>query len=165
MQVLVLLQYANLFFNTPSGFLGYLKRTWTQGAILYSAFHAIAGFRNKSMKIGINGGKYLTYNVTNLGIVKNPNFSGNFCYDSLYEPGSGLFNIHLCEDMTLPSTLAILWRLSRKNFSGNTNTVSWKSNKITIEADNKFAVEFDGEIITTNSVSFSIKPKCIQICS
>ncbi|MEK6569854.1 MAG: diacylglycerol kinase family protein, partial [Bacteroidota bacterium] len=156
---------ANLFFNSPDSVLRFLKRSSTESAILYAALHTIATYHNRPMTIMIGDYQPFQTRVTNLGIVKSPHFSGNFCYDSDYEPNSGYFYVHLCENMSLRRTLTTLWRLSRKKFSGFPLTHSWRANRIAVRSAQPFAVEFDGEVIKTRFVSFSLKHKLIQVCT
>lgn len=155
---------ANMLFNNPNKILTYLKKKKTGIAIIYAALKTIFTYRNKKIRI-TTGNVTKNVNLTNIGIVKNPNFSGNFCYDSEYKPDSGKYNVHYCENMSLPGILLTLYRLSKKKFSGYPNTVSYETDGITIESDNKFAVEFDGEVIYTKKVSYSVLPVKIKICT
>lgn len=159
---------ANLFFNMPDAVLRFLKRSATSGAILYAALHTIASHQNREMTITIGDGQpihTIQTCVTNLGIVKSPHFSGNFCYDSLFKPDSGYFDIHLCEKMSLSRTLVTLWKLSQKKFSGLPSTRSWQSSCLTVQADQQFAIEFDGEVVSTRIASLSIKHKLLKVCT
>ena len=154
---------ANMLFNNPDKILAYLKKKNTGIAIIYAALKTVLTYRNKKVRI-TTGNVTKSVNLTNIGIVKNPNFSGNFCYDSEYKPDSGKYNVHYCENMTLPGILLTLYRLSKRKFSGYPNTVSYETDHIIIESDNKFAVEFDGEVIYTKKVSYSVLPVKIKIC-
>ena len=40
-----------------------------------------------------------------------------------------------------------------------------ETDSITIESDNAFAVEFDGEVICTKRVTYSVLPVKIKICA
>ncbi|MCK7528699.1 MAG: hypothetical protein MZV64_69650 [Ignavibacteriales bacterium] len=72
---------ANNLFNKPDFILRKLKQFNTKIAIFYSAIKTIMTYRNLSAEIIIDGDKLKT-KVSNLGITKNPHFSGDFCYDS-----------------------------------------------------------------------------------
>jgi diacylglycerol kinase family enzyme len=156
---------ANLFFNRPNDMLRFLKRRFTGGAILYAALGTIARYRNKKMQIRIDRREQIQTDVTNLGVVKSPHFSGNFCYDSPYRPDSGYFDVHLCERMTRPRTLVTLWKLSQAKFSGLPRTQSWVSTDIALRADKPFALEFDGEVVETCHATFSLNHKSLQVCT
>jgi diacylglycerol kinase (ATP) len=155
---------ANMLFNNPDKVLAYLKKKNTGIAIIYAALKTVLTYRNKKVRITA-GNVTKSVNLTNIGIVKNPNFSGNFCYDSECKPDSGKYNVHYCENMSLPRILLTLYRLSKRKFSGYRNTVSYETDHITIESDGKFAVEFDGEVIYTRKVSYSVLPVKIKICT
>jgi len=154
---------ANLLFNKPDRILRFLKRRNTNTAIIYAALKTIFTYRNRKVKIS-TGNTKKHVSVTNLGIVKSPHFSGNFCYDSDYESGNGMYNVHLCEDMSLLRTILTLYRLAGKRFSGYPGTLSCMADEVTIESDKTFAVEFDGEVIETKKAVYSIIPKAINIC-
>ncbi|MEJ2615276.1 MAG: hypothetical protein P8Z35_09965 [Ignavibacteriaceae bacterium] len=102
--------------------------------------------------------------ITNLGIVKNPNFSGNLSYGYNADYENGLFNIHLCYEMNLQDRIELFWSLNNGSFKKVQKTKSWSTKKISIKSNNKFAVEYDGEVNTANSVVFSILPKFLKIC-
>ena len=90
---------ANFLFNRPDRILSYLKRKNTNIAILYAAIKTILTFKN--IKVYVNSKEYSReIKLTNMGIVKNPNFSGSFCYDTEYNSGNGTFWIHICENMS-----------------------------------------------------------------
>jgi len=155
---------ANRFFNYPDALLSGLKKRSPNLAILYAALRTIFTYRNKTMQVRFGSSADRQIAVTNLGVVINPHFSGSFCYDSPYERNSGLFYLHLCYNMTLRQTLKTLWHLSQAEFSGLPNTVSFRLNRLSVQADQPFAVEFDGEIIVTCYAEFTIREKIIQVC-
>lgn len=155
---------ANLFFNSSDRTLELLKRTSSSTAILYAALHTITSFKNLPVRIWTpNFSRSL--DVTNLGIAKSPHFSGDLCYDHPFEPSSGTFHIHLCQNMSRLRTLNTLRHLSKKRFCGLPQTCSFVSNQIAIEAEQPFAVEFDGEVIETQHAEFNLLPQRIQICN
>ncbi len=155
---------ANGFFNSPNSFLHFLKKHSTGWAIVYAALHTIFTYKNKRMDIrfGQEAGK--TINVTNLGVIKNPHFSGSFSYDAPYEKNSGYFYVPLCHDLSLSQTLKTLWHLSQTEFSGLPNTIMFRVNQLDVQAEQPFVVEFDGETVVTRHAVFSIRKKLIQVC-
>jgi diacylglycerol kinase family enzyme len=44
------------------------------------------------------------------------------------------------------------------------NKKFWRTDRIKISSDREFAVEFDGEVITTKSIEFSVIPRLIKVC-
>ncbi len=155
---------ANAFFNAPDRLLAFLKKHSTGLAILYAALRTVFTYRNRPVTIRFDRQESQTVQMTNLGLVKNPHFSGSFCYDSPYEKDSGFFFVHLCYDMSLSQILNTLWHLSRREFSGLPNTVSFRLKRLSVTADTPFAVEYDGETITTRQAGFSILKQQIGVC-
>lgn len=155
---------ANYFFNKPDKILSSLKRKSTSAAILYAAARGIFNYENFHAEIFSEESGKNNVKITNLGIVKNPNFSGNlnYGYNANYE--NGLFNIHLCYEMNLQDRLELFWSLNNGSFKKIKKAKSWSTRKIMIKANHKFAVEYDGEVITSNSVEFSVLPKFLKIC-
>ena len=156
---------ANRFFNQPDRALRFLKNVSTGAAIAYAAVHTLAMKRDRPMTLWVNCGPPFDAAVTNIGIVKNPNFSGSLTYGSPYEPDSGLFHVHLCKGMSRPRVLATLWRSARRGFSGLPLTRSWRSRNLVVKADEDFPVEFDGETLETRRASFSILKGAIRLCN
>lgn len=156
---------ANLFFNTPD-FIGlYLKKSITSMAILYAALRTIASYKNQILSVRIGTDLLQTINLTNMGITKSPHFSGNFSYDTPFEKDSGKFYINISRDMQIIKTLHLLWHLSNRRFRGLSNTESFCSDLVKIESSDPFAVEYDGEVVTTNNAVFDVKQKMIRVCS
>jgi len=156
---------ANRFFNQPDRALRFLKNASTGAAIAYAAVHTLALGRDQSMTLQVDCEPPVATRVTNVGIVKNPNFSGSLTYRSPYEPDSGFFHVHLCEGMSRSRVLRTLWRSSRRGFSGLPSTRSWRVQHLVVTADEEFPVEFDGETIETRRASFSILKGAIRICN
>jgi diacylglycerol kinase (ATP) len=155
---------ANRFFNNPDIILNFLKRSSTGLAILYSALRTLATYRAVNLTINSNNleGEHIT--VENLGVVKNPHFSGDFCYGSPIEPCSGAFYVHLMEKKSMAAKLLALWSLARPH-SAQPMIQSWRAKNLTMTAETALAVEFDGEVITSNSVAFSIIQGAIKLCN
>ncbi len=155
---------ANAFFNSPDALLNALKKHATPLAILYAALHTIFSYQNKTMHIRFAQEPPKNIRVTNLGVVKNPHFSGNFCYDSPFETASGFFYVHLCYDMSRLQTLKTLRRLAKAQFSGFPHTVGFRLNDLEVRANHPFAVEYDGETVQTRRAQFSVKKQWIRVC-
>lgn len=155
---------ANDFFNSPNALLRLFKRRWTAVGILYAALRSIVRHRSANRWVQVASGPSKRTRVTNLGVVKNPHFSGSFSYDSSFDPTSGRFHVHLCEDMSLAETLWVLWHLSHGRFTGVPHTATWTTDRLFVTAAAPFPVEFDGEVIRTQKASFSIAPNRLEVC-
>jgi diacylglycerol kinase family enzyme len=155
---------ANYFFNKPDKFLSSLKRKNTNLAIIYAALRELIKYKNFNAEIISEETGKINAKITNLGVIKNPNFSGsmNYGYSANYE--NGLFNIHLCYDMNLKDRLKLFWALNNRKFENVQKIKSWTTDKLVINSIKPFFVEFDGEIIISDSVKFSVLPKFIKVC-
>jgi diacylglycerol kinase family enzyme len=156
---------ANRFFNHPSGTLRLLKRLFPSWAMAYAALRTILGYRSLEMQITLDGGATVRARVKNLGIVKNPHFTGALRYDSPYEPGSGDFYVHLLKGVSLPRLALTLLGLVRGRFSGREWTRSWRARRLRVQADRPFDIEGDGEAVTASRADFSLMPGLLQVCT
>lgn len=156
---------ANYLFNHPNKLLESLKKKNTNQAIVYAAVKTILSHKNIWVDVSCDEATPNTTEITNLGIVKNPNFSGSFCYDSPYTRNSGLFHLHICEGMNTMQTLGVLYSLSKQRFTGLKKTRSIKAGSAIITSTKPFAVEFDGEVIRTKQVEFSLIRNAVQLCA
>lgn len=155
---------ANAFFNQPDALLRPLKRAAPGAAIAYAAVHTLAAARNRRMAVQLDCEAPFRAAVTNIGVIKNPNFTGSLTYRSPYEPTSGFFHVHLCSGMSRLRVLTTLWQASRSGFIGLPRTRSWRAQRLLVEAASRFPVEFDGETLTARRASFSIVKGAIQVC-
>ncbi len=155
---------ANYLFNNPDKILSSLKRKSTSSAIIYTALKKILNYKNFNAEITSGEtGRFIT-RITNLGIVKNPNFSGGMNYGCEADYRNGLFNVHLCYEMNMPERLNLFRALNSGKFEQIKKTKSWTTDKLTVKSSGQFAVEYDGEIIRTDKVEFSVLPSYIKVC-
>jgi len=155
---------ANRRFNGSDNILRTLKRVHTQSAILYAAIKTILQHRNFTAAISSSEGFSWRGELTNLGILKNPHFSGNLRYDIPTKLDSGKFGVALCEKMRRIDIFRLLNSLSRGKFKGLRRTVWFPTSSITVTADRPFLVETDGEIITTTAARFTVLPHYLKVC-
>jgi diacylglycerol kinase family enzyme len=155
----------NKLFNNPSKLLKGLKSINTNSAIYYTAIREILSFSNKLVNITVDGNKQIQTNLSNIGIVKNPNFSGNLRYNGEADYVNGLFKVYLCEEMSKLDYLKLLLALMSNNFDSLKNTRSFNCRKISIQSKHNFTVEFDGETVDTNFVSFGILQNKLKVCT
>ena len=155
----------NKHFNNPPKILRTLKSLNTNSAIYYTAIREILSFNNKRVSITLDGNKKFQTKLSNIGIVKNPHFSGNLRYNEEADYMNGLFKVYLCERMSKLDYLKLLFALMCNKFDSLEKTRSFSCKKISIQSDQDFTVEFDGETVETNSVKFGILPKRLMVCS
>lgn len=155
---------ANRLFNHPTALLRALKRWSPWRGIIYTAVREIVEYRSRPMVLALDDGDSLEALVKNLGIVKNPHFSGDLRYDTPYEPGSGVFYVHLLERVSAPRLAYTAWGLLHARFTGRKGTRSWRARRVRVTARQPFAIEFDGETVVAGEAVFDLLPRLIQVC-
>jgi len=155
---------ANHFFNNPDFILQKLKRINTNISIIYAAVKTILRYKNFNVKIE-SGSVEIQTKLTNMGIVKNPNFSGNLKYNSIRRYDNGKFNVHLCFDMKKSGIINLFRNLLKGNFHKVAKKRCWETEILKISSEQNFFVEYDGEVIETNSAAFSILQGLIKVCT
>ncbi len=154
----------NNFFNNPDSTLRFLKKYNTQGAIAYAALKNIFTYKNFFAEIRSDN-KIFGTNISNMGIIKCPFFSGKLRYQSTPLLNNGLFDIHLYQSLKKWRLLDLFYSLGNGICDNSFNKKFWRTNRLKVTSQKDFAVEFDGEVITTKSVEFSIIPRLIKVCT
>jgi diacylglycerol kinase (ATP) len=154
----------NFLFNNPDIILKYLKRLNTNSAIIYSALKTIFGYRDFEAEIRNDESKPTKVNITNLNIIKNPNVSGNLCYGYPAVYNDGNMNIHLAYDMNKIEIIKLFLALQKGRIENITKLESFTAKEIEVTSEKVFNLEYDGEVVQTNSVLFSIKKEWIKVC-
>ncbi len=155
---------ANRFFNNPSAALEFLKRVSTEAAILYAAVRTILKYNNFECSIQTGRREVRSTRLTNLAVMKNPHVSGSFLYDTPVVSNDGFFAINLSESMSKPELLRLLYSLSRGKFTHLNHTQSWLRPFVKVSAPEPMVIEFDGEIVTTRSATFTVLPEHLKVC-
>jgi len=153
----------NHFFNNPDFILRCLKKFNTQTAITYAVLKNILIYKNFKIKMEVNN-ELLSANVSNLGIIKSPFFTGKLRYQSDPSPDNGLLDVHLYHSLSKIKLLELFYKLSKGKSDNSLNKKFWRTDRIKASSENDFAVEFDGEVITTKYAEFSVIPELIKVC-
>ena len=156
---------ASHFFNGQGPVLRFLKRFSPASGIGYAALRTILGHRARPMTMTLDDKTTLRASVKNLGIAKNPHFTGALCYDSPHEPSSGRFYVHLLRSVSPLGLALALLRLCRGRFGGQKGAESWRARRLIVQADQPFLVEGDGEVVSAREACFSIMPRGLQVCT
>lgn len=156
---------ANRFFNHPTRLLRTLKRVLPSLGMVYAALRTVLAYRGGKMVLTVDESETVYTRVKNLGIVKNPHFTGALRYDTPYERGGGHFYVHLLKNVPLPSLTLTLVGLLRGKFAGRKGARSWRATRLRIEADHPFAVEGDGEVVTATRAYITMVPDLLQVCT
>jgi diacylglycerol kinase (ATP) len=156
---------ANDFFNNPDKLLSLLKKKNTSASILYCALKTISGYKNQPFVLYSRESGAVKVNLTNLGVIKNPNFSGSLRYNTDADYTSGYFDAFVCHDMSKWESIELLNFLGKGRFDKVKKKQHWMTNELIVSSEKVFSVEYDGEIIKTNSVTFSVLPQLIKVCT
>lgn len=154
----------NSFFNNPDFILQYLKKINTQAAIFYTVLKNIFTYKNFKIKMEVNNESFIA-NISNLGILKSPYFTGKLRFQSDPLFNNGLFDVHLYDSLSKIKLLKLFYNLSKGKSDNSLNKKFWRTNRIKISSEKEFAVEFDGEIISTKCAEFSVIPELIKVCT
>ncbi len=155
---------ANEFFNTPDVVLRILKRLHTPTGILYAALRSILRHRNLSAILRLGVYRETPTSLTNLGVIKNPNFSGNLRYDTGPSYDDGKLCVFLCQDMNRAELCHVLTEFTRGKFRTTMKTASWSTESLSVTSTTPFAVEYDGEVVHTQDATFTVLSKLLQVC-
>ncbi|MFI5280930.1 MAG: diacylglycerol/lipid kinase family protein [Gemmatimonadales bacterium] len=155
----------NYLFNNPDRFLRWLKRISSAAAMTWAAVRSVLRYVPPEISLTLDSAEQLRCRLRNLGVVKNPHFTGALCYDSPHEPASGRFFVHLLEDVTLPSLVLTLLALARGRFSGRPGARTWRAARAAVTAPTPFAVEADGEVFSARRAEFSLLPGALRVCA
>ncbi len=155
----------NRIYNEARGMVGIVKRFSVCLGMVVAGLAALLGSSVQTMTLRRPNGRTARAKVRNLGVVKNPHFTGCLRYDSAHEPGSGDFVVHLLNDSSLIDAIITLMRLARGRFSGRRTAHSWRGRWLALDAAQPFTVESDGETVVTRHAEFSLEPRALRICA
>lgn len=155
---------ANAFYNSRHPFVELIQRFSQETAIIVSALRSIFTYRNLPCTLNFINSSPRDFQVTNLGVVKNPYFAGNLCYDTHIEADDGRFGVNICFGMTRFEAIKTLMRLYRHQFLGLPKTYSRNATQISVESQKRFALEMDGEVVQASFAEFKIIPKALRCC-
>jgi diacylglycerol kinase family enzyme len=156
---------ANRFFNDPDVALRFLKRTATPLAILYAAAKTL--FQYSGQDVWLRSPSHLCgpRRLTNLALLKSPHISGNLKFPCRQEFVNGLFEVFLAGDLGLSARCRFLEGLSHGRISAGLGLQSWRADVLSVLGRDPFAVEYDGEVVTTTYVHFAMLPRHLKVCT
>jgi diacylglycerol kinase family enzyme len=153
----------NLLYNRSAGLVGLLKRRSAVLGMAGAACVAVLRHRRTTVTLEREDGTREAVVLCNLGVVKNPHFTGALRYDSPYEPASGDFHVHLLPSTSFLGTVMTLAGLARGRFVGRTAR-SWRTRRLTLESRVPIAIEGDGEIVLASRVEFGLASTTLRVC-
>lgn len=154
----------NHFFNNPDFILKYLKKFNTQFAITYAVIKNILTYKNFNAELETNTESFMA-EISNLGVIKSPFFTGKLRFQSDPLPNNGLFDVHLYKSLSNIKLLKLFYYLTRGKSDISFNKIFRQTDRIKISSLHEFAVEFDGEVIRTKFAEFFVIPGLIKVCT
>jgi diacylglycerol kinase family enzyme len=155
---------ANAYFNSRHRFIELLQQLSVNLVISATALRTVLAFRAIRCRVEVDRADEEQFDVTNLGVVKNPHFAGSFCYDSPVKPDDGRIGVNLCWGLSRVRMAAMLAALQRGEFSGRPKTRTWLAREAAVESDESFALEMDGEVVQARGARFSVVPQRVRCC-
>ena len=155
---------ANAFFNTRTATIKALQRVSQDLAVTAAALRSLFAFQDITVRLVIDNDPAFELPITNLGIIKRPNFAGSLKYDVEISPDDGRLGINATYGLSLFGRIAALTALSRGRFQGRSNTLCRHGTDVTVTSEREFAVELDGEVVHARTARFSVMPKAIKAC-
>lgn len=154
----------NWFFNNPDQTLKKLKKTSTSAAITYATFWALKNFKSQVMNVEFNDNK-LTLPVTNLGVIKNPHFTGSLFYPHAPLYNDGHFHLYLAHSLNFFELLRLTFDLSNGKFKSSPKKLHEIVKLIKLNSfEQDFIIELDGEILKTKSASIHVEEQAVYLC-
>jgi diacylglycerol kinase family enzyme len=142
-----------------------LRRVSMDAALAWSALRAVATNRPRDLTLSLDGGPGVTLPLRNLGVVKNPHFTGVLRYDGSPAPDDGTFHIQLLTGVSTWRLWATLVGLARGRFTGRPGTLTWLAHRLSVSAPEPFAVEADGEVVIARAAEFWVAPRALRMCA
>lgn len=132
---------------------------------LYSLFAELLKYKKFPVKITVDNAKEYYVNLFTLfvGIGK---FNGGGMQPAPNAiTNNGLFEITIINDISVKEVVKSIKKLYDGSINSHKNVISLRGKTITVEAEKKFLIEADGEILGEGPVKFSIIPNALQIIS
>ncbi len=155
---------ANYFFNHPDALLRRLKKYSVSAAIYYSAFLTIIRHKNIPVLMQVGAGRVINSRLSNLAVIKNPNFSGSLHYGIEARYQSHDFDVFSCHGMGTTDLLRLLYHCANGGATTMENMDHWILPSLSVKAGSEYALEYDGEVVQTDFCRFSVFPTSIRVC-
>lgn len=152
---------ANYSFNNPGKILAFLKKKWTNLAIMFAALNGIFCYRNYPVNMLIDKTLSKEIQLSNLSVIKNPNISGKFRYSQKIVYNDGFLGLNYCNGMTKYELIATLFGLLKGKFIANSKRETYKIKSLDVISKDLVPIETDGEVFLGNKIRFKILPKTI----
>jgi diacylglycerol kinase family enzyme len=155
----------NALFNEATGLCAFLKRISTAAAISWAALAAILRHANLDVGISLDGGAECRVSLSNLAVLQSPHISGgmrapvNACY------GDGMLRGWIEKGLSRPALLGLFIMLTAGRYTAAWNARTGPFRSLRVRGKSRFPIEFDGEVVYSDDVRFSLFPGALRICA
>jgi diacylglycerol kinase family enzyme len=154
----------NEVFNRERGAVALLKRFGSSLAIPAAALLAIARHSNIDATVSFDAGAGRPAAISNLAILKNPSISGPLRVPVESAPDDGKLGVWLEDGLSRASLLGLFLRLAAGRYVPGSRTTIARCASVRVRARAPFTVEYDGEILRADDVTFRVEPRTIGVC-
>lgn len=154
---------ANALFNSQEKVVNLLKPRWLDAANYYSGLKTLLRCKNFESRISHSDIHFETQ-ITNLSILINPYFSGDFCYDIDSSPECDSLWFALCENMKILEKLRTFFALAQKKFINLPKTKVWSETQVRVLPERMTALETDGEVYFAQEMRFTLLKGALEVC-
>jgi diacylglycerol kinase (ATP) len=154
----------NEIFNAPTGVVAFLKHLGGGAAIPAAALLAIARHRNIPAEVSIEGGTGRSVIISNLAVLKNPNVSGSMRAPAGVSTDDGRLGLWMEEGMSRIALAGLFFKLAAGRFVPGGRSTVRACSSLRVRGPAPFPVEYDGEILYANDVTFTVMQGAIGVC-
>ena len=155
---------ANAFCNSKSPTVERIRRVSVEASVIYCALRTLIKYNNIACAVEFPDQQKQEFPITNLGVIKNPHFAGGLCYGTDIKPDDGKLGVHLAFGMRKSEVIKTMANLYKHRFPQGSKTSTLFPPKLTVQSENPFSLEIDGEVMTTNYVKFDLLNRVLRIC-
>ncbi len=151
-------------FNRDGKVLDILKKRNTDLAIFWTFFKTLTRFQNVPLQFRFNHDEVFTLPTSYLAVLKTNYISGMMHFEDDILRNDGRFLIKILYDYSKMGLIRCLFKLSRGKEKGLSNLLTKYAKELEVCSAKPFALECDGETLTTQSVKFRIYQERIKEC-
>ena len=145
-------------FHANQGF----RRVRGKTAYLCSVFKTLFSYLSQRIKLTVDG-LVMEFNSLLVAVTNSPTYGGGYKINPEARINDGLFDVCAVQYMSRPEILAYL-PLLLPGWHQNLNKVRMmKGRSITLESNEPFYYQVDGEILTDKTLRFTIVPRVLAI--
>ncbi|MBI2619296.1 MAG: hypothetical protein HYW57_04385 [Ignavibacteriales bacterium] len=151
------------FFNRSAAIVRMMKRYSVDSAVLWSAINAIVRHESRKYGIVLDGTRTRKSVLTNLAILRGPNFGGGMSYGPRAKAPPGSFCVVGVGDLSKLERIGTLSLFYRGSILSHPKVWLEKAKEIVIESSERGIIEADGELIGYLPARFRITRRPVEM--